>query len=116
VTHYTTTQLKKALKIQHTIEFLQSKIDSLTGKLEKVLGGGNGGMPSPFKAGKSARKPKREMSAAAKAKISAAAKLRWKNARAEGRAGSIERPKGRQIFAPGCDMARPSFSPPPLNQ
>lgn len=83
---YTTAQLKRALKTQRTIESFQTKIDSLTGKLSKILGGGGGSdLPIPFKTGKPGRKPKRKMSVAAKAKLSAAAKKRWAKAKAAGR-------------------------------
>jgi hypothetical protein len=75
--------LKKALKFQRKIESYQTSIGKLTGKLSALLGGGGGSdLPIPFKAG---RRKKRKMSAAAKAKLSAAAKLPWKKAKPAGK-------------------------------
>jgi len=54
------------------MEVLQSKLDQLLGPSES----------KSVATVKPGRKPKRKMSAAAKAKISAAAKLRWKKAKA----------------------------------
>jgi hypothetical protein len=111
---YTTAQLQRALKTQRTIESYRSRIDTLTNKLSKILGGGSG-IPSPFLAPKGkkkfsatsrarmaaaqkarwaklngkaiepAKKGRRKMSAAAKAKISAAAKKRWAKVKAAGK-------------------------------
>lgn len=68
-------QLKKAIKLREKMEALQTKLDQLLGSSENT----------PVAKGKPGRKPKRRMSAAAKAKISAAAKLRWKKAKAAGK-------------------------------
>lgn len=70
---------------------LKDKIESLQSELSKILGGGNG-VPSPARRGRPARGTesgemvkRRTMSAAGRAKIAAAAKLRWKKAKAAGK-------------------------------
>ena len=78
---YTAAKLKIAHAIQRTIESLDAKILRQTAKLNKLLGHE---VPTPSGA-KRGRKPKRKMTAAGKAKISAAAKLRWKKAKAAGK-------------------------------
>jgi hypothetical protein len=78
---YTAAKLKLAHAIQRTIESLDSKILKLTAKLNKILDH-EPSTPHPVKRG---RKPKRKMSAAVKAKLSAAAKLRWKKVKAAGK-------------------------------
>lgn len=78
---YTAAKLKLAHAIQRTIESLDAKIQKQTAKLNKILGHD---APAPQGA-KRGRKPKRHMSAAAKAKISAAAKKRWAKVKAAGK-------------------------------
>jgi len=68
-------QLKKAIRLREKMEVLQAKLDQLLGSSESA----------PAVKGKRGRKPKRHMSAAAKAKISAAAKKRWAKAKAAGK-------------------------------
>jgi hypothetical protein len=69
---------------------IQEEIESLNSELEKILGGGGNGVPSPkggdvarFKAARAGGKPKRKMSAKARAAIGAAQKARWAKVRAE---------------------------------
>ena len=64
--------LQRAVKIRTRIDKLQATLSALLEGRAKV--GGTGGAPG--------RRKKRRMSAAAKAKISAAAKKRWKAFRA----------------------------------
>jgi hypothetical protein len=96
-------QLKQAVQIRE-------QIDSLNEQLNEVLGGGGNGVPSPIlptkrkgmsaagrarvaaaqklrwsKAQTPAKKGKRVMSAAAKARMAAIAKARWKKAKAAGK-------------------------------
>jgi hypothetical protein len=71
MTELTSKQLRRAAN-------LKDKIDSLQGDLNKLLGGGT--VSSPAK--QTAPKKKRKMSAAGRAKISAAAKARWAKVRA----------------------------------
>jgi|HubBroStandDraft_6_1064221.scaffolds.fasta_scaffold403438_2 hypothetical protein len=87
---YTTSQLQRALKTQRTIESLQSRIDSLTNKLSKILGGGGNGIASPF----ISPKGKRKVSAAGRVRMAAAQKARWAKLNGKG----IEKPakKGRR--------------------
>jgi hypothetical protein len=66
--------LRKALKVKTRIEALQSKLDTLLGGVEV----GNG--VAIAKRGR-----KRRMSAAGRARIAAAARKRWRKAKAAGR-------------------------------
>jgi hypothetical protein len=72
MTELTSKQLRQAAAIK-------DKIESLQGKLKRLLGS-NANNPGP--AIKSGRR-KRKMSAAARAKISKAAKARWAKVRAD---------------------------------
>jgi hypothetical protein len=81
---YTTSQLKKALKVQRKIESHHTSIEKLTAKLSGLLGGGGGnGVPAPITVKK--RKGRRKMSAAGRAKIAKAAKARWEKVKAAGK-------------------------------
>lgn len=64
--------LKEAISIKEQIASLESR-------LHKILGGG--AVPSPFSAPVKTTKGRRKMSAAARAKISAAQKTRWAKAK-----------------------------------
>lgn len=78
----TAAQFKQAHVLKRRIESYEAKIHKITAKLEKVLGG----VETPvYNGAKRGRKPKRKMSAAAKAKIAAAAKKRWARAKAAGK-------------------------------
>lgn len=77
--YYSAAQLKIAHKIQRTIESFQTKIDSLNAKIARVLGG-DGGAPI-------GRNGKHNMSAAGRARIAAAQKLRWAKVKREGGGG-----------------------------
>jgi hypothetical protein len=68
-------QLKQAIRLREKIEALQTKLDHILGSSGTT----------PAAKGKPGRKPRRKMSAAAKAKISAAAKKRWAKAKAAGK-------------------------------
>jgi hypothetical protein len=92
---YTTSQLQRALKTQRTIESLQSRIDSLTNKLSKILGGGGNGIASPF----ISPKGKRKVSAAGRARMAAAQQARW--AKLNGRAEKPAKKGKRTMSAAG---------------
>ena len=66
-------QLRKAATIK-------DKIDRLQGELRRLLGGD--GVGNGISANKAAPKKRRKLSAAGRAKISAAAKARWAKAKA----------------------------------
>jgi hypothetical protein len=68
-------QLKKAIRLREKMEVLQAKLEQILGSADSA----------PAVKGKRGRKPKRTMSAAAKAKLSAAAKKRWAKAKAAGK-------------------------------
>jgi hypothetical protein len=65
-------QLRKAANLKDKIESLQNDLSRLLGKPEAVEK-------------KSTRRKRKPMSAAAKAKIAAAARARWKRAKAAGK-------------------------------
>jgi hypothetical protein len=71
-------QLKRAIRIKQ-------KIESLTAKLDDLLGSSGSSDSGPRKGKKRGPKGKRKMSAAGRARISAAAKRRWKAAKAAGK-------------------------------
>lgn len=75
---FTATQLKRALKIQRAIESLQTKVDSLTGKLAAVVGGNTA---TPHRVANK----KKGISAAGRARIAAAQRARWTNMKGKGR-------------------------------
>ena len=66
-----TDQIRSIIVIKKKIEKLQAKIDSIAG---------DGGGPSPF----IAKRKKRRMSRAARAKIAAAARARWARVKGKG--------------------------------
>jgi hypothetical protein len=78
---YTAAKLKLAHAILRSIEALDTRVLKLTAKLNKILGKDSAEV-QPAKRG---RKPRRKMSAAGKARISAAAKKRWAKAKASGK-------------------------------
>jgi hypothetical protein len=69
---------------------LKEKIDGLETELATIFGGDGSGMPSPFKAPKTAKK--KGMSAAGRARIVAAQKARW---------AKVKAAKPAQITKPG---------------
>ncbi len=72
----TVKQLRKAIKIKARLETLQARLD-------EILENDGGEIPVPFFKGP--KKGGRKMSAAGRAAISAAAKARWKAAKAAGK-------------------------------
>jgi hypothetical protein len=101
ISHITSGQLQRAVKIKQKIETLTRELDLLlgsTGSSDGVSAGGRNQMSAAGRAaiaaaqkarwakhnGKTGSKGKRTMSAAARAKISAIAKRRWKAAKAAG--------------------------------
>lgn len=66
ILNLTSKQLKQAADIKEQIAALEKKLQS-------IIGGAESGMPSPFVR----KSTKRRMSAAGRAKIAAAQKLRW---------------------------------------
>ncbi len=74
--YYSAAQLKIAHLIQQSIEALQSKIDALNQKLAKTLGG-----RVPVSRGKN------NISAAGRARIAAAQRLRWAKTKGKGGTG-----------------------------
>ena len=81
ISNISATQLRRAAEIQDQIETLQSQ-------LSKILGGGSevgNGVKRLGRPPGSGKKGKRKMSPAARARIAAAARLRWKKAKAAGR-------------------------------
>src|SRR5580704_5384768 len=83
---YSITRLKAAIKVQRTIESFQTKIDSLTGKLTRILGNGDVPMTRAYGTGR------KKMSAAGRARIAAAQKLRWAKLKGDG----TGKPAGRR--------------------
>src|SRR5207253_2306211 len=83
--------LKRAIAIRERIDGLQRDLDRLTGA-----------QAAPVKNGAPRRRKKRRMSAAARAKISAAAKARWAKRKGRGHAPRLARAsaKGRTPGAP----------------
>lgn len=67
-------QLRQAAKIKERIESLQKELKSLLGESK-----------APASTARTTAKPKRRMSAAAKAKLSKAAKERWAKVKASGK-------------------------------
>ena len=59
---------------------LKEKIDGLETELATIFGGNGSGMPSPFKAAKTAKK--KGMSAAGRSRIAVAQKARWAKVKA----------------------------------
>jgi hypothetical protein len=88
--YYTAAQLKLAHTIQQTIESLQGKIDSLNNKLAKALG--VGGVASP-----GGKKGRNNISAAGRARIAAAQRLRWSKMKRKG--GKSPNKTGRTMSA-----------------
>ena len=94
-------QLKRAIRIKQKIESLTGKLDSLLGSSSSsnsaprkgrmsavgraAIGAAQKARWAKVKVKKSGSKGKRTMSAAARARISAAAKRRWKAAKAAGK-------------------------------
>lgn len=74
ISNLTVEQLRHAIQIKEQIEALEKQ-------LAIIAGGAGSGMPSPFAKAKPLSE-KRGMSAAGRAKISAAAKKRWANIKA----------------------------------
>jgi len=70
-------QLRKAAAIKE-------KIDRLQKELTQLLGSGDLSSSDTF-VRRNGKKPRRKMNAAARKRISAAAKLRWKKAKAAGK-------------------------------
>jgi hypothetical protein len=70
----TTKQLQRALEIRTRIERLQGELDSIAGEQENST-------PKT-----KPKKMRRKMSAAGRARIAAAAKARWRKAKAAGKA------------------------------
>ena len=83
--------LKRAVAIRERIDGLQQDLDRITGA-----------QAAPVKNGAPRRKQKRRMSAAARAKISAAAKARWSKRKGRGRVPrlAVAKAKGRSPRAP----------------
>src|SRR5438552_3928016 len=83
--------LKRAIAIRERIDGLQRDLDRITGA-----------QAAPVKNGAPRRKQKRRMSAAARAKISAAAKARWAKRKGRGRVPrlAVAKEKGRSPRAP----------------
>ncbi len=75
MTSLTAVQLRKAASIREKIDRLQAELDS-------ILGGLSAAKSTP----NSTVKPKRKMSAVARARMAAAAKARWAKLRAEKKA------------------------------
>jgi hypothetical protein len=77
-----------AAQFRHAAD-IQDKIETLQGQLSSLLGGGSGvGNGIAKRRGRppgGSKKGNRTMSAAGRAKIAAAARLRWKKAKAAGR-------------------------------
>jgi hypothetical protein len=86
-------QLKQALAIKEKLESLESELQALLGdhqghstgngtakRREMSAAGSNGATPA-----KSGKKTRRKMSAAAKAKLAAIARKRWRKAKAAGK-------------------------------
>ena len=82
----TSKQLRKAADIK-------DKIDALQDQLSKLLGGSSNGVATGRRgrtaakttSAKPVKRGRRKMSAAAKARLSAMAKARWKKAKAQGK-------------------------------
>ena len=83
--------LKRAIAIRERIDGLQRDLDRITGA-----------QAAPVKNGAPRRRQKRRMSAAARAKISAAAKARWAKRKGRGRVSTlpVAKIKGRSPRAP----------------
>ena len=82
ISNLSAAQFRRAADIQDKIETLQSELASILG------GGGTGVANGAKRIGRppgSGKKGKRTMSPAARARIAAAARLRWKKAKAAGR-------------------------------
>jgi uncharacterized protein YoxC len=81
-------QLKAAVRIKEKIEVLEAELASIVGSSESVTELKKRGRPRKNPTTIAIDKPKRKMSAAGRAKISAAAKARWAKKRAEKTAGN----------------------------
>jgi hypothetical protein len=95
--HFTAAQLKLAHSIQQTIESLQSRIDSLNNKRAKALGVGGTAISGR-------RGGRNNISAAGRARIAAAQKLRWskikrKSGNAPNKTGRTMSPAARAKIA-----------------
>ena len=91
LTRLSVKELKQAVAIRERIDGLQRDLDRITGA-----------QAAPVKNGAPRRKQKRRMSAAARAKISAAAKARWAKRKGRGRVPrlAVAKAKGRFPRAP----------------
>ena len=97
ITALTPAQLRQAADIQEKIQSLQVELNAL-------LGGGE--TPTPVATEAPEQPKKRGMSAAARARIGAAARARWAKLRAEkGEAGVVRKPK-RKLSAKGLANIR----------
>jgi hypothetical protein len=83
----------------HRIIAIKAQIETLQGQIDTIIAGGNGGdFPIPMIAAE--RRRRRRMSAAGRARISAAAKARW--AKIRGNAATVAKPakKGKRRLSP----------------
>jgi hypothetical protein len=87
----TVAQLKRAIELREQIESLQEQLDSIG--VTRL-----GRPPSAAKAGKTAKKGKRRMSAAGRARIAAAARARWANYRGGAAAKPAKAVKKKKRF------------------
>jgi len=85
------TQLKQAITIKEQIEALESELASVLG----------GAAPAAVSAPSRAGRKKRRMSAAARARISAAQRARWANQKKATAAAPAAVPKKRKVTAAG---------------
>jgi hypothetical protein len=86
MTNLTATQLRRALSLRERIDELESELNQVFGNssvLRAPSARQSGAEAKPSRIGK--RKTRRAMSAATKARIAAAARKRWKLAKAAGK-------------------------------
>jgi hypothetical protein len=84
MTNLTSNQLREALVLRQKIDDLETELSQLLGSAGAARTGRSPGRP-PKILGVVGKRPRRTMSAATKARIAAAARKRWKRAKAAGK-------------------------------